>query len=100
MITGANLLGKVDSYRKHTKRILRILLVGILFSFVYYLRYVYVSQESVHFVEFLKLIYHNNITNAYWYLYMYLGILIMMPLLQRMSVYMKKMIICIYCSGM
>lgn len=90
MITGANLLGKVDDYRKHIKRVIRILLVGILFLFVYYLRYIAANQEAVKFIDFFKMIYHNNITNAFWYLYMYLGLLIMMPLLQRMSVHMKK----------
>ena len=90
MIAGANLLGKVDDYRKHIKRVIRILLVGILFLFVYYLRYIAANQEAVKFIDFFKMIYHNNITNAFWYLYMYLGLLIMMPLLQRMSVHMKK----------
>lgn len=47
--------------------------------------------------EFLQHITVNQMTNAYWYLYTYLGIMVMLQLLQRMSVNMKKEITFICC---
>lgn len=84
MISGAVLLGKKDSYKKILKRVYRIILVLILFSFVYYIDIINTTNQEINFLEFLKMIFQQHITNAYWYLYLYLGLLIMLPILQRM----------------
>lgn len=90
MISGTLLLGRVDSYHKCRQRVMRILAVIILFSMVYYLRSWYMTGLDFDLIEFFKLIYQRNITNAYWYLYLYLGILVMLPLMQRMANGMQK----------
>ena len=50
----------------------------------------YTTDRSVNLIEYLKLIWQRNVTNAYWYLYLYFGILLMLPLFQRLSVNMGK----------
>lgn len=90
MISGALFLGHVDSYRKCFGRIVRIALDVVLLSLVYYIRSWYVNRFDFSFIEFLKLIVRQHITNAYWYLYLYLGLLVMLPLLQRMGAEMRK----------
>lgn len=90
MISGTLLLGRTDDFRKYISRILRIVIVIVVFSFVYYVRSMYRSGLPVDIIEFLKLIYQRHITNAYWYLYLYLGILLVLPLFQTLSVHMRK----------
>ncbi len=85
MISGVLLLRHVDEYRKNGARIIRIVLDIIIFSFIYYVRSWYVNGMSFDLIEFFKLIYQQKITNAYWYLYLYLGLLVMLPLLQRLA---------------
>lgn len=90
MISGTLLLGKVDSYAKAGKRFLRIVEVLILFSLVYDIRRCYVDSTLFSPVGFIRSIWNTNITNAYWYLYLYLGLLAFLPLFQRMANKMKK----------
>lgn len=85
MIAGYLMLDKQYSYRKILKSAGRILLCLVLFSGMYYLYYYsqwYYNEISLwaFFTKFLN----EPITNAYWYLYLYLGILLMLPFLQKM----------------
>ncbi|MBR4231673.1 MAG: acyltransferase [Oscillospiraceae bacterium] len=85
MITGAVLLPKSDTYGKTYRRLLRIVLVIVIFSAVYFI-YGYLRGERVFDIrEYLRDTYRNGITNAYWYLYLYAAILVMMPILQRLA---------------
>lgn len=90
MISGALLLGKTDDSRKHLSRILRIVAVILVFSFLYYARSMYMAGRPVNLLEYFKIIYQRHITNAYWYLYLYLGILLTLPFWQILSVHMKR----------
>ncbi len=58
--------------------------VIILFSFIYYLYNCFIKGTPISIKEFFKLIYQKNITSAFWYLYSYLGILVMLPLIRKM----------------
>lgn len=80
MISGCTLLRKQDSLRKTLSRFLRILLVLILFSLPYVLR----SGRRADPVHYLLAIYEAPVTNAYWYLYAYAGLLLMLPFLQKL----------------
>lgn len=84
MISGIVLLNRIDSFKKNIKRILRIVVVIIVFSLFYYV------ASGKAFNEFIPSIIGKNVTNAYWYLYTYLGILIMLPFLQILARNMKK----------
>lgn len=90
MISGALLLGRRDDGRKYFSRILRILIVIVVFSFLYYVRSMYMAGTPINVIEFFVMIYQYHITNAYWYLYLYLGILVVLPLFQTLSIHMKK----------
>jgi len=84
-ISGALLLGKEESYKDWlVKRVLRVLLVILLFSTLYY------DWSTGSFKGYLRLIFENNITNAYWFLYMYLGLMLTLPLLRKMCKSMQN----------
>ena len=80
MISGSLLLQKIDHYKKNFYRIFRISVVLLVFSFGYYI----VGHDVCSIADFFKTISKTNITKAFWYLYLYLGILVMLPVLQRM----------------
>lgn len=93
MISGYLLLGKVDTWKKAAKRFLRIVSVLIVCAAAYAAWKVFwyspetpisrIWQDTLHF-------YRVNPSNALWYLYAYLGILLMLPFLQKMAAAMSK----------
>lgn len=91
MVSGAVLLGKEEKYGTiFRKRILRTIIVIVLFSFVYYINDVVNSAGEFSIFTFLYTIVKKPITNAYWYLYMYLGLLFMLPILRKLVQGMKE----------
>lgn len=94
MVSGACLLPKVDPYRKAFSRFLRVLIVLVLFSYGYYLVAVGQAGWSWHAAlnipAFLAAIWEKRITDSFWYLYFYLGLMVMLPMLQRLASAMKK----------
>lgn len=94
MVSGACLLPKADSYRKAGKRIWRMIAALILFSYLYFLNdaqiYHGIWPRAVNIGAFFSLVWTQQITDSYWYLYFYIGILVMLPLMQRLAQNMKK----------
>lgn len=90
MISGALMLGRVDENCKHVKRFVRILMDLVVFSLIYSAYHHFVEGSPTTLLASLKRMYQINITNAFWYLYLYLGILLMLPLFQRLSVKMER----------
>lgn len=102
MISGALLLGREESYRDlYKKRIVRMLLVLVLFSFVEYCYKLAMGAgdmgtalravaDGFHPVEFFRGIYSEEQAAAYWYLYAYLAFLVMLPLLRKMACTMRE----------
>jgi surface polysaccharide O-acyltransferase-like enzyme len=94
MVSGACLLPRRDTYRQAFWRFVRVLLVLILFSYGYYL--VSIWQDSWAWSRaldagaFLKIIWSGRITDAFWYLYFYLGMMVMLPVLQRLAAALGK----------
>lgn len=78
LIAGANLLNKKDSPQKILKRMGKIILLIIIGSLPYCI------TDNVLFLspEYWLGIYRGNYNAAVWYLYLYLGILLMLPILQ------------------
>ena len=89
MITGATLLNANDNYRTTFKRIFRMIAVLLIFSFLYYSRKA-IRGHNFSLKTFFIDIYNKPITNAYWYLYLYIGILLMIPFLQKFVKNLKK----------
>lgn len=91
MISGYILLDRQDSYKTALLRFLKTCCSLILFSGIYYWVYcLYGVVEGPSVGAFLQMVLSGPITNAYWYLYMYLGLLLMMPFLQKLVSAMKK----------
>lgn len=87
MISGVLLLRNIDSYKKVFQRIFRVGVVLLVFSIGYY----YMGDYAHTLKDFIITVTRTNVTTAFWYLYLYLGILVMLPVLQRMVRNFKKM---------
>ncbi len=87
MVSGALLLDRDENIKyifRH--RFLRMAIVLAVFSFFYYL---YSAKGNSGFsfspVYFAELLYSSDLAPAFWYLYAYLGMLIMLPLLRKIA---------------
>ena len=94
MISGTCLLGKRDSYAKTGRRILRTVLALVLASYLYFLWDAWVNYglwpRAVDFGALFGKIWRGEITDGFWYLPLYLGLLLTLPLWQRMASAMEK----------
>ena len=83
MISGALLLKREESPGEiFRKRVSRIALVILLFSFVQYVYYVAFEGWSFSLSDFAKRIISQPIITPYWYLYAYLAYILMLPFLR------------------
>ncbi len=92
MISGAVLLSKQESIKDlFKKRILRIVFVILIFTFLQYLRILRINPDSeFSLLTYLAYCYSGNIIEPYWYLKSYLGMLFIMPFLRLLVSVMKK----------
>ena len=73
MLSGTLLLGKTESiFFIIKKRISRIFIVLIVFSFIQYWWQIRTLESEISGSEFIYLFYTGNIRGTYWYLYCYL----------------------------
>ncbi len=86
MISGAVLLGKKPDGLKilYKKRILRMAVVLVVFSFAYYVQGIYLSDEVFSISSFLKKLYTSYMQSHLWYMYAYIAFLISLPFLQSL----------------
>jgi len=83
MISGALLLKKQENIIDVIKkRLLRIVVALLIASVVYYILF---NKDEISIVSFLKTIYSSSATTSLWYLYSYCGMLLMLPLLQKLA---------------
>ncbi len=87
MASGALLLGKEESYRDLlVKRFLKYVIVLTAGSAVVYLyTCLRLEPQEMSIGQFLKKLYTTNMITAYWYLYVYLAYILMLPLLRKMA---------------
>lgn len=92
MIMGTLLLGKQDPPTKSLSRFLRILVVLVVSSALCYLYYGALGNgvASLSVAEFFRIILQSSMSNTFWYLYLYLGLLCLLPLLQRLAAALEK----------
>lgn len=83
-IMGALLLGREDTPEKSRARLMRILPVFVVGSLCYYIYYHHRTGTPVSVREFLLALPQQQVTNAFWYLYLYLGLLCTLPILQKL----------------
>lgn len=89
MISGALLLGRDEPIGVvWKKRVARYALVIVLFTFVQYLYLCFTGddgfRETFRVSDWLVTMLTKNIIVPYWFLYEYLGFLVMLPLLRRL----------------
>lgn len=85
LLSGALLLKKEESYKNwFFKRIVRIVVVILLFSTIYY------NWSQGNIINYFIMVFSNNLTNAYWFLYVYLGLMLLTPLLRKFCISASK----------
>lgn len=106
LISGACLLGREDSYRRCFGRFLRIAGALLAFSYGYFLydAWVYYGlfPRMFDMKAFFTLIWTEGITDGFWYLYFYAGLMLVLPILQRLSCAMRGrdcLYLCALCFG-
>ncbi len=91
MISGVNLLSKQETLKElYSKRVLRHLIVIVLFGTLQYLRYVRSGNAVLSFGNWIDAIYTEPMITPYWFLYLYFGFLLALPFLRKMAVHMEK----------
>lgn len=85
LIMGAVLLEKEDTPRKSAERFLRVLAVFAAGSFLYAVYYSHKNASPFSLREFLFNLPSSRATTAFWYLYLYLGLLCVLPVLQKLA---------------
>lgn len=87
MISGGLLLHRQESIGQVLrKRVLRMVVVALLFSALYY-GFVALRGEvpEASLSDFLNRLWHSGVNTPYWYLYAYTGLMLMLPLLQPLA---------------
>ena len=101
LVSGGLLLHREEPIRVVLKkRVLRMLTVLVLFSGILYLFWThwgYVEQPGLR--DFLTRLWSSGVSIPYWYLYAYLGLLLMLPLLRPMVRAMSNMTF-LYLAGL
>ena len=86
MASGAVLLGKNDSASGYAKRVLRVVIVLLVFSAFYFFTKTPAPSITLdNVLLFFTTVISQNVTNAYWYLYLYIGLLLMLPVLNILA---------------
>ncbi|EOS75414.1 MAG: acyltransferase family protein [Lachnospiraceae bacterium] len=84
MISGATLLGKTEDYRHlFSRRIGRYVGIVLFWGILQYFRYVRTGKAELSVSGWWSDIYSNPRLETYWYLYLYLGFLLLLPLLRK-----------------
>ena len=87
MISGALLLGKEEPISViFKKRIWRFLQVIFIFSLINYLWFYHSLPLTIpeHIAKFFTMIYSSNMATAYYFLYIYVGFLLMLPIWRKL----------------
>ena len=86
MITGALLLKKQERalWELWRRRIGKMVVVLIGFSFVYYLRQIQLGNENFNLKRFFCVLYDSDWNFSYWYLYVCVSLLITLPFLRAL----------------
>ena len=71
------------------KRVPRVLISLVLFSGILYLFWIRWGYVEPGVLDFLRRLWSEGISAPYWYLYAYLGVMLMLPLLRPMAQHMS-----------
>lgn len=86
MISGALLLPRKDSYRKiFTRKLPRILAASLLAVLIQYLYACYKVGVPFSILQTVKSLYAGGIVSQHWFLYAYMSLLLILPILQKLA---------------
>lgn len=86
MLTGALLFPRKTTYRElFTKRIPRMFFALLIASLLYYIARNKNTLSDISVFDFVKKFIIDDLAGAFWYLYAYIGLLIMLPFMQRIA---------------
>lgn len=84
MISGALLLGREESLKElYRKRVLKFCVVLFVVSMCYGAYDAYVKQIPFAFIFYIQQMFAHSAAEPLWFLYSYIGMLIMLPILRR-----------------
>ena len=90
-ISGSLLLNKEESIKDvYLKRITKICIALIVFSFIFYLQNIHDTSGTLSLHDFFKQLYISDWNYSYWYLYAFIPFLMSLPLLRPLVQNMKK----------
>ncbi len=84
MLSGALLLGKEENYFKIIKRAVKYIIILFAVSFLYFILYNRYELGKISLVDFFIKLYTTTICDHLWYLYSYIAIILMLPLLRKL----------------
>ncbi len=87
MISGTVMLHKRYSHRQVLKKSLRYAVITIIVSYVYYL---WRGFSPVDLICFLRLLWSDEVFGLMWFMYAYIGLLLVTPALQKMVAEFEK----------
>lgn len=91
MISGVTLLSKQESLKNlFFRRVLRYVLIILLFGTVQYFRFFRTGKVALSLGAWFTSVYCSPILETYWFLYLYLGFLLLLPLLRKLAAGMDK----------
>lgn len=93
MLSGALLLGRTESYADlWRKRISRMLLVVVIFEAAIYVEFYFTRDYECTLRSFLYGMFGGSLKGftSYWFLYAYLGFLVMLPFLRSVARQMQR----------
>lgn len=84
-ISGALLLDKDETIKDVLKkRVSKIVLILICWSFIYYIIEVFMSGVTFNLNTFITKLYSSSWNYTYWYIYAYIGFLLALPFMRKL----------------
>ncbi len=91
MISGVTLLSKKETLRElFKKRVFKHIIIILVFGTLQFLRYVRVGKVALSLSTWFTSIYCVPVLETYWFLYLYLGLLLLLPLLKKIVEVMEQ----------
>ena len=85
MISGGLLIAKEEGIKDTWKRVGRIAITLLLVSIFYYMHNKITYKTTLDFKDFMTKFYMCKINSHLWYLYLYIGFLISLPMLRKFA---------------
>lgn len=87
MVSGAVLLRKKESLKEiYLHRVVKFLVLLLVFGLIEYAYFYHLNPEITFSIKtFFYLVYSTTVIHQYWFLYAYLGILLILPLLRILA---------------